>query len=234
MIEEYVHFYADDLRLEGVLTYHEDSMSPPAILICPPHPNLGGDMENNVITSLARVSAGRGFASLRFNYRGVGKSESREGDIAQRFQYWEVSLNGGSYADAVADARAALDFLSQQLDVKGRIFIAGYSFGAITGMHVGVENKDVVGFACISTPFGRYDLDYLRQCGKEKAKLFIYNQDDFATTEAETLQGFEGMLPPKTLELIGDSDHFYRTQEDAVSRKVCEFFEGCLRGGKVV
>ena len=80
----------------------------------------------------------------------------------------------------------------------------------------------------------RYNLDYLRQRGKEKAKLFIYNKNDFATTEAETLQGFEGILPPKTLELIEDGDPFYRTQEDFVSRRVCEFFEGCLRGGQVI
>ena len=111
MIEELVHFYADGLKLEGVLTYNENALSSPAILLCAPHPNLGGNMDNNIITSLAGVSADKGFVSLRFNYRGVGKSESHEKDIAQRFQYWEVSLNGGDYADAVVDAHTALNFL---------------------------------------------------------------------------------------------------------------------------
>ena len=55
MIEELVHFYADRLKLEGVRTYNEDTPPSPAILLCALHPNLGGDMDNNVITSLAHV-----------------------------------------------------------------------------------------------------------------------------------------------------------------------------------
>src|SRR5574337_2124164 len=130
MIEECVHFYADGLKLEGVLTYNEDSPSSPAILFCAPHPTLGGDMDNNIIMSLVRLSADMGFASLRFNYRGVGNSNSREKDIAQRFQYWDASLNGGDYTDAVMDTHAALNFLVSEVATH-EIFIAGYSFGAI-------------------------------------------------------------------------------------------------------
>src|SRR5574340_1300707 len=139
MIEEYVHFYSDKLRLEGVLTYNEDNPSSPAILLCAPHPNLGGDMDNNVITSIARVSANMGFASLRFNYRGVGNSESYEKDIAQKFNYWEESLNSRDYTDAITDTQAALNFLTSQFDLNDTIFIVGYSFGAIVGMRIGVE-----------------------------------------------------------------------------------------------
>lgn len=218
-----MHFYSDKLKLEGVLTYNEDLQSSPAILLCAPHPNLGGDMDNNIITSIARVSADMGFASLRFNYRGVGNSECHVKDIAQRFQYWDISLNGGDYTDAVADTHAALNFLVSQIGVTQGIFIAGYSFGAITGMSVGVESKNVKAFASISAPFGRYPLDFLLEC--KKGKLFIYSHQDFATTVEDTLRGFERLLPPKTLELIENSDHFYRGQEDRVSQKVCVFFQ---------
>ena len=223
MIEELVHFYADGLKLEGVLTYNEDSPSSPAILLCAPHPNLGGDMENNIIMSLARVSADMGFASLRFNYRGVGNSGSHVKDIAQRFQYWDISLNGGNYTDAVTDVYAALNFLTSQVDINNEIFIAGYSFGAIVGMRVGTESTHVKAFASISTPFGRYSLDFLQQC--KKNKLFIYSQNDFATTVVDTLREFTIISHPKTLELIENSDHFYRGQEDSVSQKVCSFFD---------
>ena len=222
MIEECVHFYADKLKLEGVLTYNEDSASAPSILLCAPHPNFGGDMDNNVITSIARVSAEMGFTSLRFNYRGVGKSESHEKSIAQKFNYWEVSLNSGNYNDAFIDTHAALRFLVSQVGITNRIFIAGYSFGAIVGMKVGTESNSVKAFASISTPFGRYNLGFLQRCNK--AKLFIYSQNDFATTVEETLKGFSMISPPKILELIKDSDHFYREQEDTVSKKVCNFF----------
>lgn len=223
MIEEYVHFYSDKLALEGILTYQEDSLSSPAILLCAPHPNLGGNMDNNVITSIARTSSDKGFSSLRFNYRGVGKSECHVKDIAQRFQYWDVSLNGGDYTDAVMDTHAALNFLISQIGKEQGIFIAGYSFGAVVGMRVGVKCKDVKAFASISTPFYRYNFDFLKAC--KKGKLFIYSQNDFAATAENTKRCFEGFSPPKILELIEDSDHFYRGQEDHVSQKVCVFFQ---------
>ncbi|GAB63690.1 MAG: hypothetical protein DWB56_09445 [Candidatus Jettenia sp.] len=222
MIEESVYLYADTLKLEGILTYDEDALPSSAILLCAPHPNLGGDMDNNVITSIARVSADMGFLSLRFNYRGVGNSESHEKDIVQKFHYWEESLHGRNLMDAVTDTQAALDFLLSQIAVHDRIFVAGYSFGALVGMKMGTESSRVLAFASISTPFGRYNLDFLSHCNKEK--LFIYSQNDFATTAEETVNGFTKISSPKILELIENSDHFYRNQEDKVSQKVCSFF----------
>ncbi|MDR4507864.1 MAG: hypothetical protein MRJ65_06450 [Candidatus Brocadiaceae bacterium] len=221
MIEEIVHFCSDQLRLEGVFAYNEDAS--PAILLCSPHPNLGGDMENNIITSLARVSGEMGFSSLRFNYRGVGSSECHTKDIAQIFQYWEDTMSTENYLDAVNDTRSALHFLISQLGMANKIFIAGYSFGCLVGMRVGVENKNVTAFASVSTPFGRYNLDFLRRCHKEK--LFIYSRNDFATTEEEILKGFEQIPAPKSIELIENSDHFYRKQEDLISKKICAFFQ---------
>lgn len=229
MIEEYVHFYSNNLKLEGILTYDEDSQLPPAILICAPHPNLGGDMDNNITTSIARISADGGFASLRFNYRGVGNSAWHTEDIAQRFQYWDQSLNGGDYTDAVVDTHAALAFLTSHLGITQDIFIAGYSFGAFTGMRAGAESKYVKAFAGISIPFGRYPLDFFHACTINK--LCIYSQYDFSTAVKDTLKGFESLSPPKTLELIEKSDHFYRGQEDLVSQKVCTFFRNQMKDG---
>ena len=223
MIEECVHFYSGNLKLEGIFTYNEDSQSSPTILLCAPHPNLAGDMDNNVITSIARISADMGFASLRFNYRGVGNSECHVKDIAQKYQYWDVSLNGGDYTDAVMDTHAALKFLISQVGMMHGIFIAGYSFGAVVGMRTGVESKNVKAFVAISTPFGRFNFDFLQPC--KKGKLFIYSQNDFAATVEDTISGFERLPPPKILELIEDSDHFYRGQEDSIAQKVCAFFQ---------
>ena len=43
IIEEHVNFNSDGLKLEGVLSYDENTLSPPLVLLCPPHPHLGGD-----------------------------------------------------------------------------------------------------------------------------------------------------------------------------------------------
>ena len=44
-------------------------------LICHPHPQFGGTMDNKVVQTLAKSFAELGFATMRFNFRGVGKSE---------------------------------------------------------------------------------------------------------------------------------------------------------------
>lgn len=227
MIEECVHFYVDDLKLEGILTYQEDLPAAPAILLCSPHPNLGGDMDNNVVTGLAKISADMGFMSLRFNYRGVGNSDCHEKDIAQKYHYWDASLCDGNYSDAVADTRAALEFLSAQTDAKNGVFVAGYSFGAVMGSIVGGNTGRVNAFASISMPFGVYSVGFLSGCNK--AKLFIYSQKDFATTVDDTIKGFAQIPSPKILELIEGSDHFYRDQETLISQKTCAFFLECLK-----
>jgi alpha/beta superfamily hydrolase len=178
-------------------------------------------MDNNIIVNLARISTHRGFTSLRFNYRGVENSESHETDIAQKYQYWEESLHRRDYTDAVIDAQAALNFLTSQVN-RDKIFIAGYSFGAVVGMKVSKENNHVGAFASISTPFGQYNLDFLQRC--KKAKLFLYSENDFAATTEETLKSFSKVSPPKILELVQNTDHFYRRHEEHVAQKVCNFF----------
>ncbi len=79
------------MKVEGIITYDEEVHNPLPLILCPPHPHLGGDMENNVIATLANVLAERPFVSLRFNYRGVGNSE-REHNIANRVSEFFSSI----------------------------------------------------------------------------------------------------------------------------------------------
>ena len=69
-----VTFHGPDGRLEG--RYH-DTGSPgsPAALVLHPHPLHGGTMNNKIVYTLYRAFADRGFSVLRFNFRGVGRSE---------------------------------------------------------------------------------------------------------------------------------------------------------------
>lgn len=160
MIEEHVNFNSDGMKLEGVLSYDENAVNPPPVLLCPPHPHLGGDMENNVITALGNVLAEKGFATLRFNYRGVGGSESRLDNIAEVYEYWERILNNDDCSDAIVDATSAIDYLESTVGAN-RLFITGYSFGAIVAMMLSVDNANIGAFASISTPFGRFDTTFL-------------------------------------------------------------------------
>ncbi|MBC8551354.1 MAG: alpha/beta fold hydrolase [Candidatus Brocadiales bacterium] len=220
MIEEQISFNSDGLKLEGILSYEEDIHNPPSVLLCPPHPHLGGDMENNVITVLGRVLAENGFATLRFNYRGVGSSESKLGNIAEVYEYWETILNNDDCSDAIVDSTSAANYLKSTVGTK-HIFIVGYSFGAIVAMMLSVENVDVRAFTAISTPFGRFDTAFLKRF--KKPKLFVCADNDFASSIEEVERGMQNISEPKILDIMYDCDHFYIDKETEIANKVLVF-----------
>lgn len=221
MIEEHIYFQSNGRKIEGVISYEEEVYNPPALILCPPHPHLGGDMDNNVITTLASVFAEREFVSLRFNYRGIGNSESNCEDVAEQYNYWEGVLNNDDYADALADASAALEFLESVTD-SNVIYTIGYSFGAVVAMMLSARYGKIRSFALISLPFGRFKVDVLADC--QKPKLIICADNDFATPPERVKKGVSGMAEPKSLEILKECDHFYIEREHDVANKIIEFF----------
>ena len=120
--EERVTFKSGDLTLEGMIASPDSARPHRAAVVCHPHPFYGGSMYNNVVDAVLEALHARGFATLRFNFRGVGQSEG-EFD------------NGKGEAD---DAIAAIRFLTAQKGVRAdSAVLAGYSFGAMTAVRGG-------------------------------------------------------------------------------------------------
>ena len=116
MRQSAISFESKGVTLEGVVAVPEgDVGSLAGVVICHPHPLRGGNMDNNVVLSVAYALTQSGFATLRFNFRGVGNSggEHTEGKLEAQ------------------DALSALDVLKAWSDVDGgRVGVAGYSFGS--------------------------------------------------------------------------------------------------------
>ncbi|HJU27809.1 MAG TPA: hypothetical protein VJ718_01485, partial [Candidatus Binataceae bacterium] len=116
MKERQVTFASGDLKLEGLLAIPEDSRPARAGVVCHPHPLYGGSMYNNVVDAVLEAMWKLGWATLRFNFRGVGQSEGEHG-------------GGAGEAD---DATAAVKFLGEQTGLTvSNLVLAGYSFGAM-------------------------------------------------------------------------------------------------------
>src|SRR5262249_60761138 len=62
-------------RIEGLLQERENAAHDHVALVCHPHPLYGGTLHNKVTHRIAATLFARGAAVLRFNFRGVGKSE---------------------------------------------------------------------------------------------------------------------------------------------------------------
>ncbi len=112
-----VGFYVKKLELEGVIASPSDGGADygAGVVVCHSHPMLGGDMDDAVVTAVCRASAREGMATLRFNFRGVGKSQGE-------FSNGEQEHN---------DVKAALRLMKAWPGVDGRrVAVAGYSAGA--------------------------------------------------------------------------------------------------------
>ncbi len=197
-----ITFTSEGLALEGML-HLPDSSPSPAVTVCHPHPLYGGDMHNSVVVALCRAAAARGIAALRFNFRGVGRSQ-------------------GSFADGVgerADAAAALAHLPQLPEVDDdRAGIVGYSFGAAVALLAAGEGLRAV--VAVSTPTIARGLSEIAiRC---PALLVVGEQDQVAPPSRLASLG-QAIGPQAELVVVPGADHFWWGAEDRLAAIVSDF-----------
>ena len=142
-----VIFPGPEGRLEGRYHAHREKDAPIAIVLHP-HPQFGGTMNNKVVYNLHYAFHNMGFNVLRFNFRGVGRSQ-------------------GEYDQGVgelSDAASALDYLQSMNQNAKHCWVAGFSFGAWIGMQLLMRRPEITGFISVSPPADRYDFSFLAPC----------------------------------------------------------------------
>src|SRR6201984_2788095 len=132
-------------RIEG--RYHPARQkNAPSAIVLHPHPQLGGTMNHPIVYQLYYAFAHRNFSVLRFNFRGVGRSQGS-------FDHGQGEL---------ADAASALDW-AQSINPEARgCWIAGFSFGAWIGMQLLMRRPEIEGFISIAPPAHLYASSFLR------------------------------------------------------------------------
>lgn len=86
-------------------------------LLCHPHPQHGGTMDNKVVQTLARAFVHLGYTALRFNFRGVGGS-------------------GGAWAQGTGEIDDAMAVAAEFRAVQQPLVLAGFSFGGYVASQV--------------------------------------------------------------------------------------------------
>src|SRR6267378_5465109 len=153
-------------RLEGRYQHGEGPTAPIALMLHP-HPQHGGTMNNKVIYALYHEFAERGFSVLRFNFRGVGRSQGK-------FDRGEGELS---------DAASALDWLQTYNPNAGSCWVAGYSFGAWIGMQLLMRRPEIEAFISVSPPASQYDFTFLAPC-PSSGLILQGDQDSVVPVEA--------------------------------------------------
>ena len=125
-------------------------------------------MNNKVAYNLHYCFFRLGFAVLRFNFRGVGKSQSGYGP----------PLDDGS--GELADAAAALDYIQGLHPNAKQCWVAGFSFGAWIGMQLLMRRPEINGFVSVAPPTNRFDFSFLAPC--PSSGLIVNGTDDQIAT----------------------------------------------------
>lgn len=207
-----IAFKSRRLTLEGVLSLPEGLQQPyPAFVMCHPHPMLGGNMGNPLVTSVCRAACEAGFASLRFNFRGV---EGSEGEFR----------NGDGVHD---DIKSALNMMRRWPGVDGKLItLGGYSFGAGAILRGLRHFKRAQSLVLIAPPLSA--IAESRVVKDKRPKLFVVGQNDRLVSSVELQYMLDSVREPLQFREIPNGDHSLSGHEWEVADEVVGFAKKTL------
>ncbi len=193
-------------RLEAILM--NPSAEPvAAAVVCHAHPLHGGMMHFKVVFRVAKALQSAGLAVLRFNFRGVGRSE-------------------GTYDDGRGeqdDARAALDEMERRFPVRP-LLVGGFSFGAVVGLIVGATDPRTGAIFVLGYPARLGGLEAPLD-GGGKPRLFVQGEND-QFGSGETLERLVEPYPEnRSVVIVPGTDHFFEGRLDEVQAAVATWAE---------
>ena len=192
-----VIFPGPEGRLEGRFSPPPRPRAPVAMILHP-HPEGGGTMNDRIVQRLYKTFADRGFATLRFNFRGVGRSQGA-------FDHGQGELS---------DAATALDW-AQAINPDARAcWITGISFGAWIGMQLLMRRPEIEGFISIAAPANRFDFTFLAPC--PSSGLFVHGSHDRVAPAKDVIPIIEKVKTQKGIQLehqmVEGANHFFENK----------------------
>ncbi len=181
-----IFFRSDDYEIEGVFNQRNQDKG---VVVTHPHPLFGGDMYNMVVETIIHAYHKHEYSTLKFNFRGVGKSQGR-------------------YDNGVGEQKdllAALSFLAES-GIQ-HIDLAGYSFGAWVSAHAIGNEASVKNMVMISPPVGF--MDFEPSISLDRLRLVITGSRDDIAPAAHIEKLLPLWNPKARLAVIDGADHFY-------------------------
>ena len=191
MMEKPLYFKSGKIHMEGLYASTDGERGS---VISHPHPQMGGSMQNNVVEALVSVLFKNHFSTLRFNFRGVGRSEGRYDD------------GMGEQEDLIA----AMSCLAGK--GKKKVVLAGYSFGAWITVKILKRFEDFSDVILVSPPVDFLTFDW--SGSEDKIGLIVCgDRDQFCSPES--LKTLVEEIHCR-LEMVRGADHFYFMKENGM------------------
>lgn len=200
-------------RLEGRYSPSETENAPIA-LILHAHPLGGGHMENPIVDMMYDTFRRRDFATLRFNFRGVGRSQ-------------------GSYDQGLgelSDAATVLDWVQSYNQGASYCWVAGHSFGAWIGMQLLMRRPEIAGFVSIAPPTNMYDFTFLAPC--PASGIIVHGGADKIVPPDDVERVMSKVRVQKGIEItrdvIPDANHLFSEHQEVLETRINTYLDGRL------
>ncbi len=195
-------------RIEGRYHHSKDANAPIALLLHP-HPQHGGTMNNKVVYTLFHAFVRQGFSALRFNFRGVGRSQGT-------FDRGEGELS---------DAASALDWLQTYNSNADACWIGGFSFGAWIGMQLLMRRPELDGFISVAPPANMFEFGFLAPC--PASGLIIQGDQDQLVPMEPVQKLVHKLMHQRDIRIehriIRGADHFFGNHLEELATVVDEY-----------
>ncbi len=158
-------------------------------VVCHPHPLYSGTMDNKVVTTLARAYRESGIHQIRFNFRGVGESGGKFGNLVGEIE----------------DLLAVIKHLRSTCpDLP--LFLGGFSFGSAVAANAAVQLKPRH-LMLVAPPIGRYDLSFPEQF---PCPISIVQGAQDELVDANVVRDWQSNLPTQvSYRQLDDAEHFF-------------------------
>ncbi|MDQ6988535.1 MAG: alpha/beta fold hydrolase [Mariprofundaceae bacterium] len=192
--------------------YQEGKADKPAIAVCHPHPVYGGTMRNKVVYWMSRAFEDMGYTVLRFNFRGVEKSEGS----------WD---EGKGEAD---DVRTAMDWLADK-HPDSPLYLAGFSFGCYAGLQAAREDSRIQRLLMVAPAVNLWSFAFMQ--GDTRPLIIIQGTKDEIVpfVDVETWVKSLGHVQFKQLDGAG---HFFPKHMDELKQLCALIDEGSDEGNR--
>jgi len=201
----------EDVNLEA--EYFKSNSTPASgILICHPHPQMGGNMWNNVVTGILNSLIQNDITCLRFNFRGSGRSTGDHGDGEEER----------------TDVKACINFLLNEKNIE-ELLICGYSYGAAVGCSTVNYSDKIIGYVSISFPWAFMGSFFKEKSQSSKPKLFIQGDRDNLANHRRFEKHYKFFNEPKEFEIIKGADHFWGGYESRLAELTLGFYKSILK-----
>ena len=190
-------------RLQASLEIPQGAFLDAVAVVCHPHPLYHGSMDNKVVHTISRTVNRLGRPALRFNFRGVGESESSYGESI------------GETEDAIAVAEWAREYWP-----AAELWLAGFSFGAYVALRAS-ENLAPACLVTVAPPVHRFPV--AEQSVPACPWLVIQGEDDELVDSGAVEAWTRRLQPRPELRVMAGTDHFFHGRLRLLSQTLTSF-----------